>query len=174
MSERDEDDRKRLELRRTRQTSLEAYDEIKESGTLSRVRWTVYDYLYSFGPSTGMECFKGIGLETNQSGRFTELRDQGFIREVGTLVCKITGREVIGWDVTSRTEPLAPDDGPSRADHLEALLRTAVGDLRRQGDLFSARIARTLEDELEKLADGGGDPRLPRGRGVAERGGIEG
>jgi len=136
---------------RKRRTSIEAYEALKESGKLSRLRWIIYDYLFHNGPATAQEAFKALGLQTNQSGRFTELRQLGVIEEVGRAQCRVTGREVIAWDVTERSEILAEqraDD--SRNAELERVMREAISDLRRQNDIFAASVARRLERALRK------------------------
>lgn len=146
MGDRDDDTRKR----RSRKTSREAYEQLKESGKLSRLRWIIYDYLFHHGPATAQECFKALKLETNQSGRFTELRDLGVVEEVGRTTCRVTGREVIAWDVTDRAElAAAAKETSDRQVELEQAMRDAVRDLRAQNDLFAARVARRLEDALK-------------------------
>ena len=54
-----------------------------------------------------------LGLKTNQSGRFTELKNLGVIHEVGVRKCKVTGYKVTEWDVTNNlpkksTESIRP------------------------------------------------------------------
>ena len=86
----------------TRQTSIDCYNEIKEEGLLSKRRLQVYESIYNSAPCTASEVFKDKNLKTNQSGRFTELRDLGVIYEKGERICSITGRNVIEWDLTDR------------------------------------------------------------------------
>ena len=85
-----------------RQTSIDCYNEIKEEGLLSKRRLQVYESIYNSAPCTASEVFKEKNLKTNQSGRFTELRDLGVIYEKGERICSITGRNVIEWDLTDR------------------------------------------------------------------------
>lgn len=95
----------------TRQTSISAYNAIKENGLLSKRRWEVYDILFRFGPLTANEAFKKIATETGKSSssflsvsnaRFTELRRNGLLVEAGERSCSITGVRVIEWDVTDK------------------------------------------------------------------------
>lgn len=86
----------------TRQTSIDCYNKIKEEGLLSKRRLQVYESIYNSAPCTASEVFKEKNLKTNQSGRFTELRDLGVIYEKGERICSITGRNVIEWDLTDR------------------------------------------------------------------------
>lgn len=91
-----------------RQTSIDAYNKIKEEGLLSRRRWEIYDVVFKNGPMTSAEAFRKLILAntirniTQSRARFTELRDSGVFQECGTKVCSVTGMTVILWDVTSR------------------------------------------------------------------------
>ena len=87
---------------KTRQTSIDCFSQIKEEGLLSKRRLQVYESIYNSAPCTASEVFKEKNLKTNQSGRFTELRDLGVIYEKGERICSITGRNVIEWDLTDR------------------------------------------------------------------------
>ena len=92
-----------------RQTSIEAYNRIKQNGLLSRRRFEVYDSLYSFGPVTANELFSNMKLKnktlnqsnTNVRARLNELRELGTAQELGKKICSITKQNVIIWDVTS-------------------------------------------------------------------------
>lgn len=90
----------------TRQTSIEAYNTIKENGLLSARRWQVYKTVYENGPITSAEAFQimnqGSPMRniTQSRARFTELRDMGVFTEVGKRICSVTGMTVILWDCT--------------------------------------------------------------------------
>jgi hypothetical protein len=87
-----------------RQTSIEAYNKIKQDGLLSKRRLQVYDVVYAKGPLTVVECCKILSntMDTRSiSPRFTELRNLGVFSEIGVRQCSVTGRNVILWDVTS-------------------------------------------------------------------------
>ncbi len=76
------------------------------------------------------------------------------VKEAGKLICRVTGREVIGWDVTDpdapeRTQKVQPE--PLRSDQLEQILRDAIGELRAEGTLFSYAMARRLEGKLKGI-----------------------
>jgi hypothetical protein len=93
-----------------RDTSIEAFHKIKESGLLSQRRWQVYEILFDIGPATGSEVFlemrnrHTIGLPSNSNtvARLGELRSMGVVKEIGTKVCPVSGQNVISWDVTSK------------------------------------------------------------------------
>lgn len=108
-----------------RDTSLAAYRAIVDNGWLGRAQEAVYVCLYHYGPLTAQEVFKRLGMETNQSGRFTELRDMGLIKEAGERVCTVTARSVIEWDVTSSTS-ITPVRKISEKQQLRNLLHAYV------------------------------------------------
>lgn len=91
-----------------RRTSIDAYNKIKENGLLSRRRLEVYEVLFYNGPLTSGEAFQllnklsPIRNLTQSRARFTELCQMGVIYEVRTRVCRVTGMNVIEWDVTDR------------------------------------------------------------------------
>jgi hypothetical protein len=87
-----------------RKTSIEAYRAIIESGLLPRRRLEVYQFVYEHGPTTIRETWKALGPERttgSYSTRFSELRDQGVIEEIGERFDPVTGMTVILWDVTA-------------------------------------------------------------------------
>ncbi|MBT8245287.1 hypothetical protein [Winogradskyella sp.] len=86
----------------TRQTSIDCYHQIKKEGLLSKSRLEVYEAMLRHAPCTASEIFSYARLKTNQSGRFTELRELGVIYERGVRECRITGRKVIEWDLTDK------------------------------------------------------------------------
>lgn len=95
----------KFKYKNVRQTSIDAYHEIKESGLLSKRRMEVYDWLFHNGPATGNEVFQGMVnnkmiTNANITTRLGELRDMGVAYEVGVVKCPVTGKSVIQWDVT--------------------------------------------------------------------------
>ncbi len=97
----------------TRDTSVEAYREIKENGLLSKQRWEVYDLLFEYGPRTAAELWQVSPRRHTQDyrpaniNRLGELRDCGVVKELEPRKCSVTGRRVIVWDVTRYT-PVKP------------------------------------------------------------------
>ena len=47
-------------------------------------------------PKKGHQAIESIGR------RLSELRDSGTVQELGTIICPVTNRKVILWDVTSK------------------------------------------------------------------------
>lgn len=103
-----------------RQTSIQAYNDIKFNGLLSKRRWQVYDILFKEGALTGSELAvkfkKQYGVfapsNTNVVTRLGELRDLGVAYEVKTTICSVTGMKVILWDVTSNLPLSMPKKKP--------------------------------------------------------------
>tara|TARA_R110002073_G_scaffold17423_1_gene65505 strand:+ start:706 stop:1128 length:423 start_codon:yes stop_codon:yes gene_type:complete len=89
-----------------RQTSIDCYNQIKEQGLLSNMRFKVYEAILKKAPCTSGEAFATMTTKENQisqsRARFTELRNLGVIYEKGEKQCSITGRNVIEWDLTDR------------------------------------------------------------------------
>tara|TARA_R110002020_G_scaffold209230_2_gene415182 strand:+ start:1303 stop:1722 length:420 start_codon:yes stop_codon:yes gene_type:complete len=89
----------------TRQTSIDCYNQIRANGLLSKRRFEVYEALLSSAPCTSSEAIRNAKTTFGVFGvssRFTELRDLGVIYEVRTRECRVTGRNVIEWDLTDR------------------------------------------------------------------------
>ena len=88
---------------KTRQTSIDCYNEIKRNGLLSKMRFEVYSALLSMGkPSTTREVYQTMNVLKQEATRFTELRNLGVIYEVQNRKCTVTGRTSIEWDLTDR------------------------------------------------------------------------
>lgn len=101
----------------TRQTSIDAYNEIKESGLLSHRRFEVYETLFNIGPATAGEISKAQNKTSNfakgdnSHARLCELRDLGVVKEIMEVKCTVTGMRVIQWGITDKlpSKPLKPD-----------------------------------------------------------------
>ena len=87
----------------TRQTSIDCYNEIKAKGLLSKRRLEVYEAILKNVPCTSNEALNDVYSGSHGVGsRTSELRDLGVIYEKGTRKCKVTGRNVIEWDLTDK------------------------------------------------------------------------
>jgi hypothetical protein len=91
---------------KTRQTSIDCYNQIKSEGLLSKMRLKVYEAILRKAPCTSGEAFATMTTKENQisqsRARFTELRELGVIYEVRNRKCTITGMNVIEWDLTDK------------------------------------------------------------------------
>ena len=124
---------------KTRQTSIDCFSQIKEEGLLSKRRLQVYESIYNSAPCTASEVFKEKNLKTNQSGRFTELRDLGVIYEKGERICSITGRNVIEWDLTDRLPISIKESNKTKKQRID----DALNSLR---ELYKNKNTSTNED----------------------------
>jgi len=89
--------------RETRETSIEAYHKVKETGLLSTLRLAVFKILCEHGPMTAgeMRKFGGAGMNSGVYGtRLSELQRMGVVKEVETRPCNVTGHRAIVWDIT--------------------------------------------------------------------------
>ena len=89
-----------------RQTSIDCYNEIKQEGLLSTMRFKVYEAILKNSPCTSAEVLSTMlsknSAITSSRARFTELRELGVIYEVQNRKCNITGRTSIEWDLTDK------------------------------------------------------------------------
>lgn len=89
----------------TQQTSTDVYNEIKNKGLLTHLRWEVYNCLYTNGPLTQAETSRIIGNHGENQGitpRFAELQRMGVIRKIGKRRCTVTGYTVFEWGLTDQ------------------------------------------------------------------------
>ena len=89
----------------TRQTSIDCYNQIKANGLLAKRRLETYEAIFKSAPCTRQEALQHTNLVNPLSlsaVRFTELRRLGVIYEKGIRKCRVTGRNVIEWDLTDR------------------------------------------------------------------------
>ena len=80
-----------------RETSLYAYENLKNTGELSRRELTVYEALERLGECTSINIMSYLG-ENNPNvvrPRLTSLRDSGFIEECGTREDVILGSDTV-------------------------------------------------------------------------------
>ena len=89
----------------TRQTSIDCYNEIKNSNLLAKRRLETYEAIFKSAPCTRQEALQHtnpVNPLSLSAVRFTELRRLGVIYEKGSRKCRVTGRNVIEWDLTDR------------------------------------------------------------------------
>tara|TARA_R110000824_G_scaffold144529_1_gene312480 strand:- start:2923 stop:3342 length:420 start_codon:yes stop_codon:yes gene_type:complete len=88
---------------KTRQTSIDCYNEIKANGLLSKRRLQAYQCMLNLSPCTAGELEKEFNEKYGLRGVWkllSQLRDMGVVKEVGERDCRITKRNVIEWDLT--------------------------------------------------------------------------
>lgn len=95
-----------------RETSVQAFYNAVDSGTIRTRREQVYAALRAVGEATANEVFEylkeqrhlALRYDSNTRARFTELRDMGVIRETGQRVCRVTRQTCITWAVVPAAE----------------------------------------------------------------------
>lgn len=98
-----------------RDTSIETYRYIQETGILSDQLKLIYNALYEHGPCTAQELLFKAGwdkrklnsVQTNIPSKLHHLVKFGVAREVGKRVCQVKGRRVLVYDVT-KERPVKP------------------------------------------------------------------
>ena len=87
-----------------RQTSIDCYNQIKAQGLLSKLRLKTYNAMLNVVPCTAGELQDYIDknkIQVKHSWKLlSQLRDLKVIYEKNERKCKITGRNVIEWDLT--------------------------------------------------------------------------
>ena len=134
----------------TRQTSIDCFNQIKQEGLLSKRRLQVYESIYNSAPCTASEVFKEKNLKTNQSGRFTELRDLGVIYEKGERTCSITGKNVIEWDLTDRLPVNIKNPNKTKKQRLDAALNS-LRELYKNKDISTDEDWKTVADLIKSI-----------------------
>lgn len=109
----------------TRVTSAAAYHEIVARKLLPKARLRAYTDVYEHGPVTSRELEDRTG-DPNGHRRLRDLADLGVVEEAGTRVCRVTGMEVIAWDVTGklpsgRVQQVTGPPRPKKAELEEAV-----------------------------------------------------
>jgi len=92
-----------------RDTSIEAYHDAGDDGTLNKSRRRTYEYLLLNGPCTGGELNEALkGAEGNPSyhRRARELVETGFAVELDQRPCRITGRAAYPYKALDVPIPL--------------------------------------------------------------------
>ncbi len=84
-----------------RSTSREAYQAVKDDGTLSKRLKEAYSIFHSDGPLTGQELNSKM-LGDGAWKLCSPLKKADLIEEVDKVKCKVTGRSAYAWDVTGR------------------------------------------------------------------------
>lgn len=89
-----------------RETSLAAFQEIQQDGTLGARQKQALEILIQHGPLTGNEVSHKAGLPGLWK-RLSELEDLGLVRSVGKRRCAVTGRQAMTWEVTRGDQQLS-------------------------------------------------------------------
>jgi len=132
-----------------RDTSIEAYHQIRDEGLLSPMRQRVLDVLVQIRPATSGEIGAqfpkskgGRGEAGNVHARLNEMRRLGVVYEVRLRKCTVTEKNVIEWDVTGNLPSgSAQGDSPKKRELEAAVVRLEkrVRDLERENEWLKKR-----------------------------------
>ena len=138
---------------KTRQTSIDCYNQIKANGLLSKRRFEVYEALLSSAPCTSSEAIRNAKTTFGVFGvssRFTELRDLGVIYEVRTRECTVTGRNVIEWDLTDRLPINVKKSNKTKKNKIDDALNS-LRELYKNKDTSSDEDWKTVADLIKSI-----------------------
>ena len=138
---------------KTRQTSIDCYNQIKANGLLSKRRFEVYEALLSSAPCTSSEAIRNAKTTFGVFGvssRFTELRDLGVIYEVRTRECTVTGRNVIEWDLTDRLPLNVKKSNKTKKNKIDDALNS-LRELYKNKDTSSDEDWKTVADLIKSI-----------------------
>lgn len=122
-----------------RDTSAQAYQNIKDNGVLTKRQEQVYETVYHIGPIGSRAVWEEIKKthpnvpHNSISPRFKQLIREGVLKEVGEYECPYTKETVTCYDVTSKVLSrrnhvgASPTKGKLLRDYLDNLDDT-VGD----------------------------------------------
>jgi len=131
-----------------RQTSIDCYNEIKNSDLLAKRRFETFEAIFKSAPCTRQEALQHtnpVNALSLSAARFTELRRLGVIYEKDERICRVTGRNVIEWDLTDRL----PVNIKSSTNTKKHRVISALNSLR---ELYKNKEINTNED-WKKVSD---------------------
>ena len=135
----------------TRQTSRDCYNEIKEQGLLSKMRFEVYSALLSMGkPSTTREVYETMNVLKQEATRFTELRNLGVIYEVQNRKCTITGRTSIEWWLTDRLPVKIKNHNKTKKQKIDDALNS-LRELYKNKDTSTGEDWKRVADSIKSI-----------------------
>jgi predicted transcriptional regulator len=136
---------------KVRQTSIDCYNQIKEEGLLSNMRFKVYSSLLAMGkPSTTREVYETMNVIKQEATRFTELRKLGVIYEVQNRKCSITGRTSIEWDVTDRLPVNIKNSNKTKKQRLDDALNS-LRELYKNKDISTDEDWKMVANLIKKI-----------------------
>lgn len=116
-----------------RQTSIDAYNTIKDNGLLSKRRWEAYDLLFRHGPCTAKEMMHfaiSEGIKNHiylysLEKRLSELVDSGCVSNDTEKTCSQTGMTALVWETTDLLPKKIDSDTktPTRVELIDSLCK---------------------------------------------------
>ena len=159
--------------REYRETSIEIFNKLRDSGKLSRRRLEIFKIVCHHGPITAAEAFTHAGLHGNANyrhntnARLAEMRQMGVVKEVGTHKCRATGNNAILWAPTGDFPSAEPRSGmkPTRKQ-LEARIVELEAQVREAGCILCRRLEnaqpKALDTDTQSVYTESRRPRRPK------------
>lgn len=96
-----------------RETSLDAYRAIRDSGILTNMQFEAYSMLHEHGPLTGSEM-DDLAKNPSFHKRVSELEAAGVVVTQRLRICRVTGLLVHEWQVTGMMPQKVSRQAPPR------------------------------------------------------------
>ncbi len=131
-----------------RETSVEAYINVVESGVLGRSQEKVYRILYEHGPMSGADLAAYGGVTPSGSTLFkrvSELERLGIVRCMGIRSNGKTGRAEMLWGVTTEKAT-----GPARIHRSRKVLQENEACAKIADDWSAEAVARCIRRRVEQ------------------------
>lgn len=130
-----------------RETSVEAYHHVVQSGVLGRAQEKVYRILFEHGPMSGADLAAYGGITPSGSTLFkrvSELERLGVVRSIGSRKNAKTGRFETLWGVTTEMARRVPRSPKSRGTVHENEMCARIAD-EWGAPMIAHRIRRRVE-----------------------------
>ena len=137
----------------TRQTSIDAYNEIKNNGLLTNLKWKVYSCLYENGPMTGNELNSVLNSKANSgvyTTRLSELERIGVVCTKGKKKCEITGFAALSWDVTDKM-PIKPEPRQTKEQKKQQILLKLSSLWRMAGNKENRDLFKEIGEQVKTI-----------------------
>lgn len=129
-----------------RQTSIEAYNYVKENGILARFQFQVYETVYLNDGITQNEChrimedtYKRRINKPSVTPNFARLKEMLLIEEIGERDCRVTGRNCLIYSITGNRPFIVKKDKPKSKDQQIKELREEIEALKVKINLLNNR-----------------------------------
>ena len=137
----------------TRQTSIDCYNKIRSNGLLSKRRLETFEAIIKIAPCTASEVQHSINYHNGGRDcmkRISELRDRGVIYEVRTRECRVTGRNVIEWDLTDRLPIEIKKINKTKKHRVDDALNS-LRELYKNKDISTVEDWKTVSDLIKSI-----------------------
>lgn len=138
---------------KTRQTSIDCFNEIKNSNLLAKRRLETYEAIFKSAPCTRQEALQHtnpVNPLSLSAVRFTELRRLGVIYEKGIRKCRVTGRNVIEWDLTDRLPIIFKNKNQTKKQKINNVI-SCLRELYKNKNVSTAEDWKKIAELIKKI-----------------------